>query len=146
MIGLLANPSYAGTYVFGRYQSSRAIAPDGEIETRTRCMPEEEWRVVIHDHPPGNITRDQFLANRQRLAKNRTNGEVLAGPPAKGSASCRACLFAAHADAASPCATPAMADLPCLSMQLEASRGLDRALLLDRIRVAARQRRQRPRG
>ncbi|WP_352824095.1 recombinase zinc beta ribbon domain-containing protein [Mesorhizobium sp. M0410] len=47
-------------------------------------MPEEEWRVVIHDHHPGYITRDQFLANRQRLAKNHTNGEVLAGPAREG--------------------------------------------------------------
>ncbi|OBQ95797.1 hypothetical protein A9K66_24585 [Mesorhizobium sp. AA23] len=70
----------AGTYVFGRYQSSKAIGPAGAIETRTRRMPEEEWRGVIHDHHPGYISRDQFLANRQRLAQNRTNAEVLTGP------------------------------------------------------------------
>lgn len=84
VIGLLANPSYAGTYVFGRYQSAKQVGQDGEIETRTRLAPEAEWMVVIHDHHPGYITRDQFLANRQRLAKNRTNGEVLTGPAREG--------------------------------------------------------------
>ncbi|TIU23468.1 MAG: recombinase family protein, partial [Mesorhizobium sp.] len=84
VVAILANPSYAGTYVFGRYQSSKAVGPDGAIETRTRRMPEEEWRVVIHDHHPGYISRDQFLANRQRLAQNRTNAEVLTGPAREG--------------------------------------------------------------
>jgi hypothetical protein len=47
-------------------------------------MPQDEWRVVLHDHHPGYITWDQFLANRQRLAANRTNLEVLAGPVREG--------------------------------------------------------------
>lgn len=84
VLGLLANPSYAGTYVFGRYQSSRRIGQSGDIQTQTRLAPEAEWRVVIPDHHPGYITRDQFLANRQRLAANRTNGEALAGPAREG--------------------------------------------------------------
>ena len=41
-------------------------------------MPQDEWRVVIPDYHPGYITWDQFLANRHRLAANRTNCEVLA--------------------------------------------------------------------
>ncbi|NJO38506.1 MAG: hypothetical protein HC871_13995, partial [Rhizobiales bacterium] len=40
VLGLLANPSYAGTYVFGRYQSSKRIGQDGEIQTQTRRAPE----------------------------------------------------------------------------------------------------------
>jgi len=47
-------------------------------------MPQDEWRVVIPGHHPGYITWDQFLANRQRLAGNRTNCEVLAGPAREG--------------------------------------------------------------
>jgi Recombinase zinc beta ribbon domain len=42
-------------------------------------MPEDQWRVVIPDHHPGYITRDQFLANRKRLADNRTNVDTLPG-------------------------------------------------------------------
>ncbi|MGB9387686.1 MAG: recombinase family protein, partial [Pseudolabrys sp.] len=84
VIGVLANPSYAGTYVFGRYQSCKKIGPTGEICTQSRQMPQDQWRVVIPDHHPGYITWDQFLANRSRLAANRTNSEVLAGPAREG--------------------------------------------------------------
>ena len=84
VLGILANPSYAGTYVFGRYQSSKQIGPSGEISTRSRPMPQEAWRVTIHDHHEGYINWDQFVANRRRLASNRTNGERLAGPAREG--------------------------------------------------------------
>ena len=84
VLGILANPSYAGTYVFGRYQARKQIGPTGEIRTQSRRMPQGEWRVVIPDHHPGYITWDQFLANRDRLAANRTNCEVLAGPAREG--------------------------------------------------------------
>jgi Site-specific recombinases, DNA invertase Pin homologs len=84
VLGILANPSYAGTYVFGRYQACKQIGPAGEIRTQSRLMPQDEWRVVIPGHHPGYITWDQFLANRQRLAGNRTNCEVLTGPAREG--------------------------------------------------------------
>jgi DNA invertase Pin-like site-specific DNA recombinase len=84
VIGVLANPSYAGTYVFGRYQSCKKIGAGGEICTHSRQMAQDQWRVVIPDHHPGYITWDQFLANRKRLAANRTNSEVLAGPAREG--------------------------------------------------------------
>jgi DNA invertase Pin-like site-specific DNA recombinase len=84
VLGILANPCYAGTYVFGRHQAHRAVGADGEIYTRSVPMPPEAWSVTLHDHHPGYITWDQFVANRQRLAANRTNGEVgLPGGPAR---------------------------------------------------------------
>src|SRR6266851_1662343 len=45
VLGLLANPSYAGVYVFGRYQSRKQVAPSGEIATRSRSVPQDAWRV-----------------------------------------------------------------------------------------------------
>jgi len=84
VIGVLANPCYAGTYVFGRYQSCKKIDAAGEICSQSRRMPEDQWRVVIPDHHQGYITRDQFRANRTRLADNRTNIETLAGPAREG--------------------------------------------------------------
>jgi DNA invertase Pin-like site-specific DNA recombinase len=84
VLGMLANPAYAGTYVYGRYQSSKQISSTGEIRTQVRRMPQDEWRVTIHDHHPGYISWEQFLANRQRLEANRTNAEVLAGPAREG--------------------------------------------------------------
>jgi DNA invertase Pin-like site-specific DNA recombinase len=84
VIGMLANPTYAGTYAFGRFQSCKHISPNGEIHTQVRRVPQDEWRVTIPDHHPGYITQEQFLANHQRLAANRTNSEVLAGPAREG--------------------------------------------------------------
>jgi len=84
VLGVLANPSYAGTYVFGRFQSSKRIGPSGEIQTQSRQVSQDQWRVTIPDHHPGYISWDGFLANRQRLAANRTNAEMLAGPAREG--------------------------------------------------------------
>ena len=77
MLGILANPSYASAYVFGRYQSSKQVGPSGEIVSRLRPVPQEAWRVVIRDHHEGYIDWDQFVANR-------TNGDSLAGPAREG--------------------------------------------------------------
>ncbi|MGA7453773.1 MAG: recombinase family protein, partial [Rhodoplanes sp.] len=84
VLGILANPSYAGAYVFGRYQSSKQVGPSGEIVSRLRPVPQEAWRVVIRDHHEAYIDWDQFVANRHRLDANRTNGDSLAGPAREG--------------------------------------------------------------
>jgi DNA invertase Pin-like site-specific DNA recombinase len=81
---VLRNPAYAGTYVFGRRRSRRHVEPDGTIRSRTTMLPREDWGVVIHDHHPGYITWERFLANEQRLAANRTHDG--ARPPREGSA------------------------------------------------------------
>ena len=75
--GILTNPSYAGAYVFGRYQSSKQVGPSGEIATRSRPVPEDAWRVMIRDHHEGYIDWDRFAANR-------TNAEGLSGPAREG--------------------------------------------------------------
>ena len=84
VLGMLANPSYAGTYVFGRYQSSKQVGPSGDITTRLRPVPQEAWRVVIRDHHEGYIDWNRFIANRHRLSANRTNDESLSGPTREG--------------------------------------------------------------
>ena len=84
VLGILANPSYAGTYVFGRYQASKEVGPSGEIRTRSRLMPQDAWRITIPNHHEGYISEDQFVANRECLTANRTNGEGLASPVRDG--------------------------------------------------------------
>jgi len=84
VLGILANPSYAGAYVYGRHQSRKHVASNGEIQTRLCRVLQDDWRVIIPDHHPGYITWDQFLANRKRLTANRTNSEVLPGPTREG--------------------------------------------------------------
>jgi len=84
VLGILANPSYAGAYVFGRHQSSKEVGPSGDIRTRSRLMPRDAWRIVIPDHHEGYISADQFVINRERLIANRTNAEGLASPAREG--------------------------------------------------------------
>jgi len=90
VLGILANPAYAGCYVFGRYRSRRVVRPDGTVRTTTVELPRAEWPVVIHDHHPGYIGWDDFLANEARLAANCTNQG--GRPPREGQALCQGIL------------------------------------------------------
>jgi DNA invertase Pin-like site-specific DNA recombinase len=81
---ILLNPSYAGIYVFGRYQSSKQIGPNGDITVRSQKVPQKDWRVMIRGHHQGYIDEDRFNANRVRLDANRTNANVLPGPAREG--------------------------------------------------------------
>jgi DNA invertase Pin-like site-specific DNA recombinase len=86
VLGILRNPAYAGAYVFGRYQYRRIPAPDGQIHTKVEEVPREAWRVNLQDHHEGYIEWDEYLANQERLACNRTCTEatVLSGPAREG--------------------------------------------------------------
>lgn len=87
VLGILANPAYAGTYVFGRYHSRRVVSPEGVVSTKIVELARDRWPVVIHDHHPGYITWDDYLANGARLAANLTNAG--ARPPREGHALCQ---------------------------------------------------------
>jgi hypothetical protein len=63
VLQLLANPSYASAYVFGRYHSRRAVDPDGTIRSKSTELPREQWPVLIRDQNPVYITWETFLAN-----------------------------------------------------------------------------------
>lgn len=86
VLGMLRNPSYAGMYVFGRYQYRRQISPEGGVHKRIQAVAMPEWRVRLKEHHEGYITLEEFLNNQQRLEKNRTNGAetLLAGPAREG--------------------------------------------------------------
>jgi len=86
VLGILKNPSYAGMYVFGRYQYRQEISPEGGIHKRIHAVAMPDWRVSLKEHHEGYIPWDEFLKNQESLEKNRTNGEemVLAGPAREG--------------------------------------------------------------
>ena len=86
VLGLLKNPSYAGSYVFGRYQYRREINLDGEVRKRLQAVETSAWRVSLKQHHEGYITPEEFAKNREQLQKNRTNGEetLLSGPAREG--------------------------------------------------------------
>jgi hypothetical protein len=86
VLGLLKNPSYAGSYVFGRYQYRREINLDGEVRKRLQAVETSAWRVSLKQHHEGYITPEEFAKNREQLQKNRTNGEetLLSGAAREG--------------------------------------------------------------
>lgn len=86
VLGVLKNPAYAGTYVYGRYQSVKEIAPDGTFRSRTTQVPISSWTVLIKDHHDAYISWDEFMQNKKVLEGNRTNGEetLLGGPAREG--------------------------------------------------------------
>jgi len=75
VLAVLHNPSYAGTYVYGRTKTRNALLPGeaSRIKGRTRRLPVEDWPSVLHDHHPGYITWEQFQRNQQRLIENCTS-------------------------------------------------------------------------
>lgn len=74
VLGMLANPAYTGTYVFGRYRSRRTVQPDGTIQLKTVECPREEWLIVLPNHHPAYLGWDTYLANQRRLKHNYTAG------------------------------------------------------------------------
>ena len=86
VLNILKNPSYAGMYVFGRYQYRRQINPLGEVRKQTHPVPMADWRVSLQEHHEGYIDWDEYLKNQERLEKNRTNGGemILSGPAREG--------------------------------------------------------------
>jgi DNA invertase Pin-like site-specific DNA recombinase len=86
VLGILRNPSYAGAYVYGRYQSRRSVTSTGEIAVRIRARSMDSWRVLLKEHHEGYITWQDYEKNQELVAKNRTNGEaaVLSGAAREG--------------------------------------------------------------
>lgn len=88
VLGVLKNPSYAGAYVYGRYKCTKQISIEGEIDTKLKKRPVEEWIVNIPDHHQGYITWEEFQQNQIILQENRTidEGVVLSSALREGSA------------------------------------------------------------
>lgn len=98
VLNILKNPSYAGMYVFGRYQYRRQINPLGEVRKQTHPVPMADWRVSLQEHHEGYIPWDEYLKNQERLEKNRTNGGemILSGPAREGLALLQGLLVCGH--------------------------------------------------
>src|SRR5436853_4747434 len=98
VLGVLKNPSYAGMYVFGRYQYRREISLDGEVRKRMQAVAMSAWRVSLKQHHEGSITLEEFVNEQERLQNHRTNGEetVLSGPAREGLAFLQGLLWCGH--------------------------------------------------
>jgi len=70
VISVLANPAYAGAYVYGRHTTVTRVQPDGTVRTTARLLPRDQWQVLIKEHHPGFIDWDTYLANQERIGSN----------------------------------------------------------------------------
>ena len=90
-VQILHNPAYAGAYVFGRRRTRQAVTPDGQVRTQVTWVDPAQREVVIPGHHPGYITWEDYQANQQKLAANRTSAG--ARPPREGAALCQGIIY-----------------------------------------------------
>jgi len=67
---VLTHPAYAGIYVFGKTHTQRYVDDQGNLRTRLRRLPPDQWQVVIEDHHQGYVDQETYLANQARIATN----------------------------------------------------------------------------
>jgi DNA invertase Pin-like site-specific DNA recombinase len=67
VIGILANPCYAGAFAFGRTRNAGQGRPGRSIR---RPVPMDQWEVLITGHHSGYITWEEYLGNQQKLHAN----------------------------------------------------------------------------
>jgi DNA invertase Pin-like site-specific DNA recombinase len=67
---LLHNPTYTGTYVYGRRRSLNVIENGQVTKVKTQLLPQQEWKVVIHDAHEAYISWSEYLSNCERLRQN----------------------------------------------------------------------------
>lgn len=70
VVRILANPAYAGAYVYGRweYRSEQRSHHTGRAAAHQRDL--DDWPVCIRDHHPAYLGWDEFVGNRERLRAN----------------------------------------------------------------------------
>ncbi len=68
VLKVLANPVYAGAYVFGRHRLQRVVTPDGSVVTRRVDQPRAQWETLLLGHHAGYISWEEFGANQARVA------------------------------------------------------------------------------
>ena len=89
---ILHNPTYTGTYVYGRRRSQPMIESGQIVKVKTQQLPQEEWKVVIHHAHPAYISWQEYLSNLEQLRRNygaampdgRVGAACIGGSPPPG--------------------------------------------------------------
>jgi hypothetical protein len=68
--GVLANPVYAGAYVYGKTRTETTLDASGARKKRIRHLPRDQWQVLIKEHHEGYIDWPTYEANQARIATN----------------------------------------------------------------------------
>lgn len=66
---VVANPLYAGAFVFGRAHG-QTVLEDGRRRRRVRQRPMSEWPVVLRDRHPAYLSWEEFVSNRKRISES----------------------------------------------------------------------------
>jgi DNA invertase Pin-like site-specific DNA recombinase len=87
ILWFLANPTFAGAYVYGRRQYTVGLL-DGEVVRGHHRIPIDAWKIVHRDRHPAYISWEEFLRNQETLRGNRAsqNAPERHGAPMKGGA------------------------------------------------------------
>ena len=80
---MLTNPCSAGALVYGRTETKTVIEDGRARQSTRRTKPLEQWRIVLLEQHPGDISWDMFLQNHQLLEANRAMPAEAAGGAAK---------------------------------------------------------------
>jgi hypothetical protein len=67
---VLTHPAYAGAYVYGKTRFGKYVHEDGQMRTRRRALPQDQWQVLIPNHHEGFIDWETYQANQARIGSN----------------------------------------------------------------------------
>ena len=83
---ILHNPTYTGTYVYGRRRSLPVIESGQITRLRTQQLPQDEWKVIIHNAHEAYISWEEYLSNCERLRQNHpiSRSDGCPGTPREG--------------------------------------------------------------
>ena len=80
---ILIHPGYAGVFAYGRSKLEKHLDAGGNVITRQRRLPRDQWAVMIPGHHPGYISLETYDANIARLAANSPSPAGGAGGAAR---------------------------------------------------------------
>jgi DNA invertase Pin-like site-specific DNA recombinase len=67
---VLTHPVYAGAYVYGKTRFEKYVDEHGQVRTRRRALPQDEWQVLLPNHHTGYIDWNTYQANQARIGSN----------------------------------------------------------------------------
>ncbi len=67
---LLKNPIYAGAYAYGKTKRVVEIRAGRKHIKKGVLLPQDQWRVLIHDHHEAYISWDEYQNNMAMIAQN----------------------------------------------------------------------------
>ena len=85
---ILHNPTYTGTYVYGRRRSLPVIESGQIARVKIQQLAQEDWKVVIHASHSAYISWEEYVEIAEQVTRNHTAGSSggQLGTPREGSA------------------------------------------------------------